>query len=150
MSTKLTMQQIFSAAYLQSLKKEKSQYTAREATPSQSATFGSCLYKNSKGKKCFIGASIPDELYAPGLEHRSGGPVLISLGLLPRRDFDKMTKEELDTFNDTDMMIIRLQKIHDSVPVEHWEANMLKLAVDYHLQIPTAPLPDSNSMTVQL
>lgn len=139
----LTMQEIFTAAYTQSLKKEKSMYSSSSVhVVAQAQAYGSCLYRSDDGKKCFIGAIIPNELYEPSLEHRAGTAVLISLALLPRIDYAKMLKSELYAWNDTQALIIRLQNIHDTIPVEHWDTSLRKLAEDYHLEIPTATVPE--------
>ena len=133
----LTMQDIFTAAYTQSLKKEKSMYSSSSVhVVNQSQAYGNCLYRTDDGKKCFIGAIIPDELYEPSLEHRAGTAVLVSLALLPRINYDKMLESELNTWNDTQALIIRLQKIHDSIPVDQWDICLRKLAEEYHLTVP--------------
>jgi hypothetical protein len=140
------MQEIFTAAYLQSLKKEKCQYSIEDTVPANA--MGNCLYRNN-GKKCFIGAVIPDELYHAGLEHRGGMAVLCELKLINQRSLDRSIAE-LKEYDDLDVFVAQLQKIHDSIPIAQWDTCLRKLAEDYHLQIPTVPLPDSNSMTVQL
>lgn len=135
----LTMQDIFTAAYTQSLKKEKSVYSSSSIhIITQKQAYGTCLYRSDNGKKCFVGALIPDELYEPNLEHRKGSTVLAALGLLPHRPLPDEGIGALQEWNDTQALIIQLQKIHDTIPIEQWDTCLRKLAEDYHLQIPTA------------
>ena len=135
----LTIQDIFTAAYTQSLKKEKSVYSSSSVhVIAQTKAYGSCLYHSDDGKKCFIGAVIPNDKYQPNFEHRKGSAVLASIGLLPQRPLPSEGIDALEKWSDVDSFIMQLQKIHDSIPVMYWDASLRKLAEDYHLEIPTA------------
>lgn len=125
----LSKQQIFSAVYTQSLKKTRCIQN------------GSCLYSDQKGKKCFIGALIPDELYKTSLEDRKGNDVLIELGMLPDRN--SLTPHVLDVDDDYyDMrgFISQLQKVHDSLDISVWNDSLLDIAKRHNLTVPNAQI----------
>ena len=109
----LTNQEIFDAAWKQAQLKKKC------------VSVGSCLYRkyNEDGTcdKCFIGAAIPDELYARRLEQHAGAWVLAELGLI-------------DSSQST--LISELQRVHDVVLVKYWNADLSAIAAKYSLTVP--------------
>lgn len=122
--TYLTKQQIFDAAYLQAQKKTRCTQQ------------GACLYSDQQGKKCFIGALIPDELYKTSLENRKGNAVLVELGMLPARDNRLIN----DDYYDMETFITQLQKVHDSLDVSVWNDSLIGIANQHKLTVPSAQI----------
>lgn len=113
---KLTNQEIFDAVWKHAQLKDK---CIKDST---------CLYRryNKDGtcSKCFVGAIIPDELYADKFETRPASDVLVELGIVDHTD-----KETL-------LFVNALQRVHDSVPPERWNDELIALATRYKLVVP--------------
>lgn len=87
-----------------------------------------CLYRGPNGTKCAIGVSIPDSLYNPNLEGKSGLQALAEIGI---------------TVNGSLEALRRLQNRHDYCAQDRscdfhktFEAAMRNIAQDYRLQCP--------------
>lgn len=92
---------------------------ARKQKAKASDINGRCMYRTEDGKKCFIGALIPDEQYVSFLEYKfSGHPAVMEAAGLR---LDQMP------FADD------LQFIHDTKNVDIWELEFQKLARCYGL-----------------
>ncbi len=94
---------------------------------------GSCQYRVSSGRKCAIGALIPDEEYKSSMEGCSIS-YLDTIGRFP---------ESLKGFSMD--FLSRLQKVHDDVnnlgvngPTENMASALLNIAKDFKLEY-TAP-----------
>ena len=122
--TYLTKQQIFDASWIQAQKKTRC------------TQHGACLYSDQQGKKCFIGALIPDELYKTSLENRKGNAVLIELGMLPDRNNGLIN----DGYYDMELFIAQLQKVHDSFDIPTWNDSLIEIANRHKLTVPNAQI----------
>lgn len=91
-----------------------------------------CTYRGDHGRKCAVGASIPDNLYDPGIENRAAFALLLSW---PYRDLFRHVNSEL---------LSELQRLHDgdldeqaeggeSISEDEFEAGMMLLASKYSL-----------------
>ena len=112
----LTKQEIFDAVWKQAQLKDKCLY------------HGTCLYRrnNDDGtcSKCFIGAIIPDDLYASKFEARPASDVLVELNIV----------EAID--RDTWLFANALQRIHDSRNIIEWNVELVALASNHKLVVP--------------
>jgi len=87
-----------------------------------------CMYRNPEGLSCAIGCLIPPEEYDPKMEDK-GIDGLIDSFLL--------SKELYDEFNNSYELLYRMQRIHDSIPVEKWETNFRMVAEQLNLKYPS-------------
>ena len=72
----------------------------------------------SDGKKCFVGALIPDNEYDPTFENKTARRLCVEHNAFP----DGMAAFLMD-----------LQGIHDSHDPEEWPDMLRNVAYDYHL-----------------
>ena len=90
-----------------------------------------CMYRNN-GKKCFIGAVIPDELYVPKYEGRVGSLLLEDLNIIVHE------VEEYDTGNwylTIQKLVDSLQRVHDELSVCEWSMHLERIAREFKLNI---------------
>jgi hypothetical protein len=84
-----------------------------------------CRYRDRKGNKCFAGVLIPDALYNPAIEGRRFSALLeegipCAVAACHRDDVD---------------LVEQLQRIHDLIPVEHWEGALRYFAMINFLSV---------------
>jgi len=85
-------------------------------------SLGMCLYRTKDGKKCAVGALIPDALYSPRIE-----------GYTVHRLIDEYPGI-YNLFIDVDYNLLRhMQSIHDKVPINMWREKFIRLAQNYEL-----------------
>lgn len=112
----LTKQEIFDAVWKHAQLKDKC------------ICHSTCLYRrnNDDGtcSKCFVGAIIPDDLYASKFEARPASEVLVELNIV----------EAID--RETLLFANALQRIHDQAAVIHWIDDLVALAAKYKLVVP--------------
>lgn len=77
-----------------------------------------CAYRGKNNTKCFAGIFISDGQYNPKYEQNSWS-ALVHKSIAPT------THKEL---------IMSLQNVHDTVPVQYWEVEFSYIAKDYGLQ----------------
>lgn len=78
-----------------------------------------CAYRGNGGRKCFIGALIPDEEYDIGME-------------MPISSF---APKEMPYLSDESFkLLIELQSIHDLIPMDKWEEELKGVAGDFGLK----------------
>lgn len=83
-----------------------------------------CAYRGDFGRKCFIGALFPDELYHEGME----GAVIADPVMRPVADYLGVQDEE-------DIKLLKdLQTTHDAFVPSQWETRFRKLARKYDLR----------------
>ena len=82
-----------------------------------------CLYRGPEGTKCAVGILIPDEQYNPSMEHHTVQTLI-----------DKFPMPEY--FNRDKIMLIALQRIHDSDLVSTWKLQLEIVSVVYNLEMP--------------
>ena len=85
--------------------------------------FGRCFYRGPEGTKCAVGILIPDEQYNPSMEHHTVQTLI-----------DKFPMPEY--FNRDKIMLIALQRIHDSDLVSTWKLQLEIVSVVYNLEMP--------------
>jgi hypothetical protein len=61
---------------------------------------GSCLYRDSDGACCLVGAFIPDDVYTHAMESRHAVDVIESYDLEDIMPFDKYTMDKLQFIHD--------------------------------------------------
>lgn len=88
---------------------------------------GVCMYRTMDGRKCPVGALIPDDLYRPEMEGRD----VTSLSKSSRNDW--MDRELGDFFREHLPMLKEVQYIHDAFFPEDWERGFQNVAAKFHL-----------------
>jgi len=83
---------------------------------------GTCVYRTLDGRKCFIGALIPDEEYNPDMEGASVADLCSAYPYIDRM-FSGIS----------DYTLMALQDIHDTLPVKKWEAAFEEFAEKHNL-----------------
>ena len=83
---------------------------------------GQCLYRAPDGRKCAIGALIPDNIYSPLMEHKSVDGLATSFPIIKR--FFRGIDFEL---------LFELQVIHDKYGPNTWEKELADTAKTFHL-----------------
>lgn len=117
------------------------QHARRQKVPAENAD-RVCQYRAPDGKRCFIGALIPDELYTPKIE---GLEIHDVLRRFPRiREFFGIDEQQMTTLT----LLSRLQRIHDDRDPEDWEIELKWLANDLSLQY--QPPGDVNQIDLPL
>jgi hypothetical protein len=81
-----------------------------------------CRYRGHNGRKCAIGALIPDELYLPEMEGKYAHQLTDHYQPLA----------ELLAGVDTELLGM-LQSIHDVTPVDQWSRELIRTATKFHL-----------------
>lgn len=76
-----------------------------------------CRYRGPRGLKCAAGCIIPDEYYDRDIEGSIWSRVV---------DFSGFS-------NNHETLILVLQKIHDTIHVQHWPLHLKKLALSQKL-----------------
>lgn len=79
----------------------------------------SCRYRTPDGRKCFIGALIPDEKYSQKLENHT-------VALQDVRNAAGITSEQV-------VLAENLQMLHDSEGILNWERGFRNIAKTYNL-----------------
>jgi len=112
------------------------------AQPSKAMEFSACRYRTNDGKRCFIGALVPDELYDPGMECGSVQKKLTydteyaMLGSQNHKFFEVLTKM-FGTLDSEELELLRdLQNVHDNYDVEFWEQQLERVSRLYKLAFP--------------
>lgn len=111
--TALTLQQVFNGAWERA--KHKVRCTSYDGI--------SCRYRAEGTPPCFIGVSIPDELYDIHFEGRNAGDIAVN--------------ELPELFADIEPeTLCRLQRIHDKEPPAFWEGELRAFAKELNLEVP--------------
>lgn len=76
-----------------------------------------CLYKNGKGLSCAAGCLIEEHQYSQTIEGRRWDE-LIDAGIVP---------------NVHEVLIVKLQQIHDAINPRDWHESLYCFAIDRHL-----------------
>ena len=77
-----------------------------------------CAYRGEQGRKCFVGALIPDEEYDVSME----GPISM------------LAPVEMPYLSDKSYrLLIELQGIHDLTPMNKWEEGLKDVAEEFGL-----------------
>jgi hypothetical protein len=79
---------------------------------------GTCAYRGENGTKCAVGCLISDEDYFPSIEGK------VVTGLF--RDFGE--KPAINQLKSNEILLIKLQSIHDKWPVSEWPNCLAALA----------------------
>lgn len=87
-----------------------------QGAKSMDAIGWNCMYRGAGGRKCAVGALIPDEDYAPRIEG-----IRISKICVPGLDGVSM------------QLLSRLQFVHDDMDPENWESALVSVARDFGL-----------------
>ena len=82
-----------------------------------------CRYRTPDGRKCAVGALIPDKLYEPCMEG-SNIDVLLADNPVLARYFKGVHPD----------MLRMVQVVHDRYPEEEWTSELAKVAEHYHLK----------------
>lgn len=91
-----------------------------------------CAYRGANGFKCAVGASIPDSLYAPGIENQTAGRLLQQAEF--RELFQGVSQyllEELQRLHDGDYD--ELDEGDESINATLFESRMKHLALQFDL-----------------
>ncbi len=81
---------------------------------------GTCMYRGLEGMKCAAGVLIPDDNYDSEMENCTW----------MRLVHEKKVPE------DHHKLIARLQRVHDVVFIDKWEATLQDLAAEHQLKVP--------------
>lgn len=82
-------------------------------------TIGPCMYRAPDGARCAVGCLISDEAYRPGFE---------GLGAETRSVLEALRISGVDaTEEETQWMLIELQKMHDGYMPSEWPAQLDEL-----------------------
>lgn len=111
--TPLTLQQVFNGAW------ERAKHKVRCTLPDNFR----CRYRAENIPPCFIGVSIPDELYDDNFEGK--GIAALATDWLPEL-FAGIDPEVLSD----------LQSVHDDVPIDMWESELRIFAQEHELEVP--------------
>ena len=84
---------------------------------------GFCMYRAPDGCKCAIGCLIPDEMYYSYLEKR-GIRALAEHFIVPAYIYNP----------DNLPLLVALQRIHDTLSVEHWPHALIRTSARYGLE----------------
>jgi len=117
----LTMQEIFDTVVQHLLtQNEKSVDTFR----------GTCLYRTPDGKKCAVGALIPDDEYNVSMESTGDVHSLVynHSDLCPKSLLAYRTNE---SFMD---LLLTLQRVHDNLEPKTWPSRLRELALHWGLE----------------
>jgi hypothetical protein len=86
-----------------------------------------CMYRAPEGRKCAIGALIPDELYSREMDSH----------VMSVREMKETFPKIAALFADIEVTLLEdLQSVHDDIPVEYWVKDLGKVARHYNLTIP--------------
>jgi hypothetical protein len=95
-----------------------------------------CRYRTDDGRKCFIGALIPDELYDSKIEGLAVAFLPRTLEILGARsnriDINSVLYS-LGIQNEQMTFCSDLQKIHDRCSIDKWELSFIDIAWKYNL-----------------
>lgn len=83
-----------------------------------------CAYRGMSGKKCAIGALIPDEMYVEAME-----------GNAPTAEPLRPLRAHLGVEGNDEKFLIALQEVHDCSPPHEWSTKLEALAVEYGLRL---------------
>lgn len=115
----MTPQQIFDAVVAH----------ARQQPERALNEFGHCRYRDHYGRKCFVGALIPDELYQPRMENQSVEAVF---EFFPEVEAH-IIQDDQEHKSSIKFLLIKLQDIHDYYTPEVWEDKFRDLAQQSNL-----------------
>ena len=74
-----------------------------------------CLYRGPNGTMCAVGASIPDDLYFPGMEHVEIRYLLAQSDWFYRTHTIKIDKLREHLGEENEDLMVHLQRIHDEL-----------------------------------
>ena len=96
-----------------------------------------CMYINPEGLKCAAGCLIPEDEYRPEFEH---GAILLS-GFESMNERTKLVSDYFKSkYSDLEMfLIIKLQKIHDTILPNKWRDHLYSLADNFQLNVLNLP-----------
>lgn len=127
------LQEVFNQAAEHLLhQRKKSQVYSSESQASV------CCYRSDTGLRCAVGCFIADDEYIPEIEgftwHYSMFPNLMAATneqkeFMARYDVTNWPKQ-------TNVLLVKLQVIHDSSPVGSWGFDLAKLANEWGLSVP--------------
>ena len=90
----------------------------RSMPPPRTVQYGGCMYRNPSGLMCPVGRLIPEDEYKKSFEGKSAAHV----------------QREVKCLSDvTTSLLIDMQLIHDTYPVEDWRDSIKRLAKRYDL-----------------
>jgi hypothetical protein len=92
---------------------------AQSLGPSSTKPNGMCAYRGNNGLMCAAGCLIPDDKYKTKMEE-FGWDVLVKSGRVPSSNFE--------------MLIVRLQNLHDNFPVVEWKKKLKAIAEQHNLE----------------
>lgn len=85
---------------------------------------GSCLYRDSNGACCLVGAFIPDDVYDVNMETKAADDVIKSYDLHDIMPFDIATMDKLQFLHDRLNIHEDLyRKVEDFIREAVWEVN---------------------------
>lgn len=82
-----------------------------------------CMYRTPQGLSCFVGCLITNEEYRENFEGVSSAGLIKTINTLDERSLEDLSKF-IDTFKE---LLLKLQNVHDSCPVEEWEERFAEL-----------------------
>lgn len=85
-----------------------------------------CAYHGEGGLSCAVGCLIPDDLYTPSMEGKL-------YNFLPEVFLEYMDEKYGANNN---ILIARLQNVHDAIQETNWHAALLEVAIENHLVMP--------------
>lgn len=87
---------------------------------------GGCRYRGPDNTKCAIGCLIPDHLYNETMDSDIVTDIYNVLNNYP---------ELKQYFQNVDFdLLLRLQKIHDSIPPKYWKEYLMDLTKEFSLE----------------
>jgi hypothetical protein len=92
------------------------------------ASSGNCLYRSPDGRRCAVGAIIPDELYSPVMEN----------SVVQANCVWSVIKPLFASPTDAKYLLEELQAVHDDIPPHDWEEMLRGMAQDKGFHMPTS------------
>ncbi len=97
-----------------------------------SAVGATCMYRALAGRRCAIGALMPDEKYRPDFE---GVGVVSAHAPMMAADIRRAIGVEHDSFM-MNLFLKALQDVHDFSEPEEWAKRIMVVAEHYGLDVP--------------
>lgn len=93
----------------------------------------SCRYRDYVGRKCAIGALIPDALYSLDMEGQSIGALLLEFPGLCEVFGMEPLEAQADYAREDVLFLQELQSVHDIASVRDWKEQLAMVADAYEL-----------------
>lgn len=84
-----------------------------------SGNIKTCAYRGANGLKCPAGVLIPDDEFNGNMEGATWEQLAAEDGVSTAHKH----------------LIMQIQRVHDDIPVEFWESELLEVAVDFELNM---------------